>query len=185
MLLVLLKILGWFLLAFILGMAVVMVTYYLFMCFGAYRWSIRSAIAYLSGHGRGNFPENNQYIVGRDILTRIIWVCVYGVLSSIIGCVLLPNWPLKIGLLFAVCCFIIFMIHIELCFYIQIGRLESVDTHSRTAYFTDIGSNKVFTYHYDEGGEKLLKEKKKYLVADYGMFAMFAAVDEYEWGVNE
>ncbi len=182
MLLVLLKILGWFLLSFVLGIAVILISYYAFMSFGGYRWSIRSVISYLSGHGRGNFPDENQYIVGIDILTRIIWVCVYGVVSSIVGCILLPNWPLRVGLLVAVVCFIIFMIHVELCFIIQIGRLESLDEYSRTAYFSDIGSNKVFTYHYDEGGEKLLKPTKKYLVADYGIFAMFAAVDEYEWG---
>jgi hypothetical protein len=74
------------------------------------------------------------------------------------------------------------MIHVELCFVIQIGRLESIDKCSRTAYFTDIGSDKVFTYHYGEETEGFLQEKKKYLVADYGIFAMCATVDEYEWG---
>lgn len=180
--LVLLKVFGWFMLSFMLCTIIIFVAYYVFMSYGGYRWSIRSAISYLSEHGRGNFPDENQYITGIDVMTRLIWVFVFAIVTGILGVFLLWNWPLRAGLIVAEICFMFLMVHIELCFIIQIGRLESIDRHSRTAYFTDIGSNQVFTYQYGEDSEALLKEKKKYLVADYGIFAMFAGVDEFEWG---
>lgn len=180
--LVLLKVLGWFMLSFVLCTIIIFVAYYAFMSYGGYRWSIRSAISYLLEHGRGNFPDENQYITSIDVMTRLIWVFVFAIVTGILGAFLLWNWPLRVGLIVAEICFMFLMAHIELCFIIQIGRLESIDRYSRTAYFTDIGSNKVFTYQYGEDSEALLKEKKKYLVADYGIFAMFAGVDEFEWG---
>ena len=119
------------------------------------------------------------------MLTRVIWVFVFALVTGILVCAFLPSWALKLGFILAEICFIVLMLHVEMCFLIRIGRLESLDTVARVAYFTDIGSNDVFTHHYDIEGEDLLKERKKYLVADYGIFSMFAAVDEYEWGAVE
>jgi hypothetical protein len=151
------------------------------MSFFAYRWSIRSVVDYLSSHGRGNFPEENEKIIAVDVLTRVVWVLVFAFVFGIVGSMFVPNWASRFGFILADICFLLLMIHIELCFMIHIGRLESLDTEAKVAYFTEIGSNKVFDHIYDEDGEDLLREKMKYLVADYGIFSMYVAVDDYEW----
>lgn len=190
MLLVLLKMVAWFLVMLIVGAVLSIIAYYCFMYYGGYRWSIHSVRRYLDSHGRGNFPKENRYIIGIDIMTRLIWVAVFTVVLSIVGCILLPNWSLRIGLICAEISFALLMAHVELCFMIRIGRLASIDKEGCTAYFESLDGNsqKVFTYYYgdhDEEGERHLKEGRKYLVADYGIFKMYGAIDDYEWGKSE
>ena len=184
----LLKSIGWFLLVSVVTMISVTVSYWLFMNYFGYRWSIRSVERYLSYHGRGNFAEENRYIIGVDIITRLVWVTVFSVLFSAIGVLLLPNWLLKGGLLFAVGCFLCLMSWMEMHFSIRIGRLASVDEWNKKAYFEglDGSSEEVFCYEYESDNSRdLLLEKKKYIVADFVSFKMFGAADEYEWGDME
>ncbi len=178
-----LKGVGWFLLTFVLTDLFLVLSYYFFMSKWAYRWSVYSVRKYLSNHGRGNFEDENQYIVGIDIVTRIIWVCVFALIGTILGVILVPpdRW-LIVAVVLAAGLFALGSIKLELCFVIKIGRLKSVDEEAKCAYFVNL-KNEVFTYDYgDPADRENLIEERKYLVADYLAFAMVGPVDEYEWG---
>ena len=180
--LVLLQYIGWLVLAVIIGVIVFVVSYYTFMSYGGYRWSIRSVIKYLSSHGRGWRTKDNVYIVGVDIDRRLSCVRVFALVAFIASLWLAPNWIFRIGFVIADAIFILGMSYIELLFVIHIARLESLEPEARVAYFRDIDSDNLFEYVYDEGGEALLCKHKTYLVANYGIFSMFAAINDYEWG---
>lgn len=173
---------GWFFLVFILSLVVTTVAFHFFMSKWAYRWSIRSVINYLAKHGRGNFIDENTYIIGVDVLTRLIWVGVFGLIMIIIGCLILPTRLMMAALICGVFVFMLVMWKFQRQFCIKIGRLTKVDYEKQIAFFVNL-KNEEFTYEYidAESATAALTVGKKYLVADYGIFGMFGPVDEYEW----
>ena len=185
MFLALLKGFGWFMLAYVLALGIVIAFYYVFMNLFGYRWSVISAREYLSQHGRGYRQEENRYAIGVDIMTRLLCVLCFSIIGAIFGFIFLPSWVLKSGMLFGMFCFTILAAWIEIHFTIQIGKLSSIDTNSNVAYFEnlcDIGKD-VFSYCVsDSEGLERLFEGKKYIVVDFVYFKMFGPIDDYEWG---
>lgn len=186
--LVLLKSVGWFLAAYILGTVAISMIFKLFMMFFGHTWSVRSACRYLDSHGRGNRQEENFRAIVIDIFTRMMWVLVFAIASTVLGCLFLPNLALKIGFLMAVLCFFVLIGWIEMHYSIRIGRLASVDDEGRVAYFESldgIGNLDVFYFTYDyDGNREFLCDGMKYVVVDYVCYKMFVIADKYEWGNN-
>ena len=186
--LVLLKSVGWFVLAFFVGLIAIIVVYKLFMIFFGYTWSVRAASVYLDGHGRGNRKEENFRAICVDVFTRLMWVLVFSILATVAGCLILPNLALKCGLIWAVVSFFVLVGWVEMHYSIRVGRLASVDYEGRVAYFENLDGVEeqdvfCFTYDYDDNREYLC-EDMKYIVVDFVWYKMFVIADKYEWRDN-
>lgn len=186
--LVLLKSVGWFILAFFVGLAVTVLIYKLFMIFFGYTWSVRAVSVYLDCHGRGNRKEENFRAICVDIFTRLMWVLVFSILATVIGCLFLPNLALKCGLIMAVVSFFVLIGWIEMHYSIRVGRLASIDEEGRVAYFESLDGveeRDVFCFSYDYADNReYLRENMKYIVVDFVWYKMFVIADKYEWGNN-
>lgn len=184
MLLDLLKDAGWFMLAFLGGALVIALLYGVLMNRLVYRLSYFRVRHYLDEHGRGNFPEENNYMIGKDIFTRLASVVLFTLITAVPGCIYLPNWPLKIGFALAEFSFLFLMTWIEARYTIRVGRLVSVDEVNHVAYFESLDQlyDAGFCYCYERKDSRdFLCEEKKYVVVDYPLFKMLGIVDVCEW----
>ncbi len=173
---------GWFILTFLLTSIAILILYCLFMSTWGYRWSAYSVERYLSSHGRGNFDNENEYITGVDVITRLIWVGVFTVVGIVVGTIIVPAERYLIcAVVLGAGAFALLCVKIELCFVIRIGRLKGIDKQSKKAFFVNM-KNEVFEYYYEDnlGAEDDFVENKKYIVVDYYSFSMVEPVDDYE-----
>ena len=179
--LVFLQNLGWCVLVFVLAFCVVWASYRIIMIRFGYKWSIKRLRDYLSDHGRGNFADENTYVAGRDILTRLICVVLYGLLMLIIGILIVSTRAQMAGIILACGIFMILGVKLEMGLMVRIGRLTGVDADTHEASFVTLNNEKFsFVYKSDDTPDRLV-ENRKYYVMDYGAFVIFGPIDAYEW----
>ena len=176
----LLKNIGWVLLGFFSVSIGLIAVFRVFMVFGGYRWSIFSVKHYLKSHGRGCLEEENRFVIGVDLVTRMLWVLVFGVATIILGWVFMPSIPLKIGAILGASSFLTLVTWIEMHFTIRIGSVVFIDEREHVAYFDSLDGrgNSGFCLYFSRGREKYLKKDKKYLVSEITNY--YALVDDYD-----